>query len=104
MPAKIVLTLGKRKLEFTPEEARKAMEQLQEILTPKQEDKFAEIIRRIQELRDKEPVERVVPMPYPVYPPPVYPRPEPIYPHWKRPEYEYVCQVRDQNQIMASNS
>lgn len=82
MSAKIVLTIGKRKLEFTPEEARKVHEELGRALNPP--GQFAEIIERIREIKDRAPV--IIPQPYPV---PVYRDPEP---YW-RPQYPTViCQ------------
>jgi hypothetical protein len=90
MAAKIVLTIGKRKLEFTPEEAKQVQSQLAEILNPPAPkppaETFAESIRRAQALelerlkkenrehirrRNERPQwDRMPPVPYPYDQPP----------------------------------
>lgn len=85
MSAKIVLTIGKRKLEFTPEEARKVHDELGKALNPP--GQFQEIIERIREIKDRAPV--IIPQPYPV---PVYRDPDP---YWRYPQYPTItCQAQ----------
>lgn len=51
MAAKIVLTIGKRKLTLTPQEAKEALQQLSDILTPPApKETFAQRWEKMQDL------------------------------------------------------
>jgi hypothetical protein len=80
MNAKIKITIGKKELEFTPEEARQLKAELEKIFEPSKS-----LIQQLQDQFNKmKPQKEYVPMPYPLTPYYVQPSPppRPYSPRW----------------------